>query len=129
MELILIGFCRLTKDFAASARDDAIALAHDKERQKNFINASKSMSAGLPKLVAAIKSNNPPLIQKCAEFLNNACIVMDAARTGTKSPLAWFWALDFLWASFAVEGPYFLLQAFCARRPGPFVELNYLFCL
>jgi len=76
---------RLTKDFAASARDDAIALAHDKERQKNFINASKSMSAGLPKLVAAIKSNNPPLIQKCAEFLNNACIVMDAARTGVSN--------------------------------------------
>eukprot|EP01127_Copromyxa_protea_P004210 TRINITY_DN14106_c0_g1_i1.p1 TRINITY_DN14106_c0_g1~~TRINITY_DN14106_c0_g1_i1.p1 ORF type:complete len:2416 (-),score=736.25 TRINITY_DN14106_c0_g1_i1:53-6697(-) len=77
-----IVLARVTKEFAAGAREIAVELDFSKDRQKKFIESSKALSTGLPKLVAAIKANKPSVITKCTEFLQVACKKMEAAILG-----------------------------------------------
>lgn len=73
---------RLTKEFAGSAKDTAMALDQHKERHKNFVASSKAIATGLPKLIAAVKANKPSIITKCVEFLQVACKKMEASVLG-----------------------------------------------
>lgn len=74
---------QLTKALGANARNTAQGLAEFPERQKTYVNSgtlpfvpflmtnllAKALAAGVPKLVAAVKSGKPALISKCADFL------------------------------------------------------------
>jgi hypothetical protein len=77
-----VVLARITKDLGTNARDIANSLGEHKERQKKFVEGSKALSTGLPRLVAAIKANKPSIVTKCTEFLQVACKKMEAAVLG-----------------------------------------------
>jgi len=72
----------LAKNMADAARSNAARLEEYPERQKNFITASKALGAGMPKLIAAIKTGKPQVAAKCAEFLQVAAKKQEAALLG-----------------------------------------------
>jgi hypothetical protein len=55
-------------------------LANDKERQKNYVTASKSLTAAVPKLVNAVKAKKPDLASASAAFIQKALYRLEAAR-------------------------------------------------
>eukprot|EP01125_Pyxidicula_operculata_P007800 TRINITY_DN2641_c0_g1_i4.p1 TRINITY_DN2641_c0_g1~~TRINITY_DN2641_c0_g1_i4.p1 ORF type:complete len:2218 (+),score=788.73 TRINITY_DN2641_c0_g1_i4:4631-11284(+) len=75
---------QLIKDLGANARQIATDLASDKERQGSYINSSKALGQGVPKLVSSVKEQQPEVIRKCAEFLSKAVVRMEAARLGVQ---------------------------------------------
>eukprot|EP01128_Nolandella_sp_AFSM9_P006787 TRINITY_DN3568_c0_g1_i1.p1 TRINITY_DN3568_c0_g1~~TRINITY_DN3568_c0_g1_i1.p1 ORF type:complete len:2426 (+),score=783.97 TRINITY_DN3568_c0_g1_i1:67-7278(+) len=73
---------QLTRQLGSKARATAQSLASTPDRQKVYVNSAKALAAGVPKLVAAVKSGKPALISKCADFLKTTAQKLEAARLG-----------------------------------------------
>jgi len=73
---------QLLKEMTSNARDTAMSLAADKERQAQYINSTKVLTQSVPKLAGYIKANQPDLVSKCADILSKTVIKLESARSG-----------------------------------------------